>query len=82
MTRYFFDVENGDGPLTDEVGKELANLDAVRAEIVQIMLDLAGDEFLERDDVSIKISARENDGPAVAVAHLNFSHQLSGSTSI
>ncbi|MGF6178652.1 hypothetical protein ABIE33_006972 [Ensifer sp. 4252] len=45
MTRYFFDLRNGDGQTLDEQGLELPSRDAVMQEVTRILVDVARDEL-------------------------------------
>jgi hypothetical protein len=45
MPRYFFHVCNGDGFTEDEVGTELADFDAAKAEAIRTARVIMGDEL-------------------------------------
>ena len=47
--RYYFDLHNGDGPMSDEHGVDLASREVVSKEITRILLDIARDEMPTED---------------------------------
>ena len=59
MTKYYFDLENGDGFLKDENGRELADIAAVHREVATIVLDIASDELNGADPFSAKVIVRD-----------------------
>ena len=74
MPRYFFDLHNGDGPLRDEAGLELANRTEVVREMSRILLDIARDEMPAVDRTMISVTVRSEDRP-VSVATLTFANE-------
>lgn len=46
MTRYFFDLENDDGFLQDQEGRDLADGAATRQEVAFILQDVVHDELM------------------------------------
>ncbi|WP_438750863.1 DUF6894 family protein [Pararhizobium sp. O133] len=74
MGRYFFDLQNGDGPVRDNDGMELDSRAGVAREISRILLDIAQDEIPERMRGAISIVVRDDNGKAVSVANLTFSN--------
>jgi len=41
MRRYFFDIHDGEGVISDEEGMELLNMDAVQDEAANALMDIA-----------------------------------------
>lgn len=72
MTRYFFDLHNGDGETRDEQGVELGSRDAVTQEI---LLDVARDELPDRNRTDISVLVRTDIGKTGSVATLTFRNQ-------
>lgn len=61
MSRYYFDIHNGDGSTRDHEGIELlSKVDASR-EAMRILTAIAADEIRETDLVSIVITVRDGD---------------------
>ncbi|WP_457584490.1 DUF6894 family protein [Ensifer canadensis] len=75
MTRYFFDLNNGDGQTLDEQGLELGSRDAVMQEVTRILVDVARDELPEGIGTEICVSVRTDIGETVSVATLTFRNQ-------
>jgi hypothetical protein len=64
--RYFFHITNGHGPVVDEEGSELADIDAVRLEAAQTMYDLVKSEAPEHQhEISIEVED-ENKKPVLS----------------
>jgi len=78
MPRYFFDVINGEGPMRDDEGVELADLDAVRSEVAKIVTDLARDEVPKEQAVDIVVNARDEADAKVFVGKLQYSGHWQG----
>lgn len=74
MGRYFFDLQNGDGPVRDDEGMELDSRKGIAREISRILLDIARDEIPERMRGAISIVVRDDNGKPVSVANLSFSN--------
>ncbi|MGO4568360.1 hypothetical protein AB4Z52_25715 [Rhizobium sp. 2YAF20] len=75
MSRYFFDLHNGDGPIRDEQGIALPSRARVSKELARILLDVARDELPDSDRAVISITVRDESGNAVSVATLTFSNE-------
>jgi hypothetical protein len=75
MSRYFFDLNNGDGPTRDEEGLELPSRAQVSKELARILLDVARDELPDSDRAVISITVRDERGTAVSVASLTFNNE-------
>lgn len=58
MTRYFFDLSNGDGHTRDDHGLELGSREAVLRQLARILVDIARDELPEGDGTDISVSVR------------------------
>jgi hypothetical protein len=70
MTRYHFNIRNGDGFIEDEEGRELAGPDVARAEAVKGARSLIADGILQgRLDLSGTIEVTDAKGePLFAIA--------------
>lgn len=75
MPRYYFDLQNGDGPTRDEHGVELASRDRVTKEVTRILLDIARDELLETSRTIVSITVRDEAGNAISIANLTFTNE-------
>lgn len=75
MTRYFFDLRNGDGQTLDEQGLELPSRDAVMQEVTRILVDVARDELPGGVGTEISVSVRTDIGKTVSVSTLMFQNQ-------
>lgn len=80
MSRYFFDLHNGDGPLSDDQGTECASLELVRNEAAKILLDVARDEMVAADTAVISITVRDADGLAILVSSITLSNEWLGTS--
>ncbi|HTO31479.1 MAG TPA: hypothetical protein VL202_09930 [Pararhizobium sp.] len=74
MSRYFFALQNGDGPVRDNEGLELAARADIVREVGHILLEIARDETLEQARGTAAIVVRDINGKAVQVAELTFSN--------
>lgn len=75
MSRYFFDLHNGDGPVRDEHGVELSSQDRIPREIARILLDIARDELPQDDRLVISVTVRDERGAAISVASLTYNNE-------
>lgn len=75
MSRYYFDLHNGDGPLKDELGVEIASRTGVVQEVAKIMLEIARDELPTTDRATISVTVRDADGEPISVSILTFSNE-------
>jgi hypothetical protein len=62
MSRYYFGLHNGDGPLRDEAGVDIASRTGVLHEVAKIMLGIARDELPTLDRAVISITVRDEEG--------------------
>jgi hypothetical protein len=53
MRRYFFDVHDGSGVVSDEEGMELSTIDAVQSEAARTLGDMARDELRSRNGTGL-----------------------------
>jgi hypothetical protein len=74
MTRYFFDIQDGDARIPDEEGMIFPNVEAAREEATMSLADLARDRVRERRACSMAIEVRDEKGP-VAEASLEWTDQ-------
>ncbi|PYE29302.1 hypothetical protein C8J38_101443 [Rhizobium sp. PP-WC-2G-219] len=75
MSRYFFDLHNGDGPVLDEEGQEMASRKSVAMEVARILGDIARDEMPETCNGTIALTVRDDTGRTITVARLTFSNE-------
>jgi hypothetical protein len=74
MSRYFFDLHNGDGATRDEDGLELSTRASVTREVTRILLDVVQDEIGEQPNGAVSVVVRDDKGRAVSMANLTFSN--------
>lgn len=60
MKRYYFDVRDQDGLVVDDEGIDLPDMDEVRAEVVQSLLDAVRDGPIISEEVTVEV--RDDDG--------------------
>ncbi|MBD8689579.1 hypothetical protein IFT56_20085 [Rhizobium sp. CFBP 13717] len=76
MTRYFFDVHNGDGEMIDVHGMLLSSADDLPREVGRIMADIARDELPYDDHRGIvTVKVRDEGGRAVSVGSLTYTYE-------
>jgi len=75
MSRYYFDLHNGDGPTCDNEGMELSSRDSVTRQITRILVDVARDELPCEDRAVISVKVRDEAGKVVSVASLTFNNE-------
>lgn len=73
MPRYFFDIQDNGGIAADEVGLELADLQAAEIEAAQSLADLAKNMPSGADRRDIEIAVRTDNRPLFKAA---FIYQL------
>ena len=70
MTRYYFDIHEGDDLASDEEGLELSSLQAVQEEAARSLADMARDAVRGEPDGAahdMSIEVRDADGPVMEV---------------
>ena len=72
MARYFFDFTNNGDLIQDKEGDELDGLQAVRAEAVAILPDLAKNLEIDSDQHTFAVTARDVTGRPIFRAKLSF----------
>jgi len=75
MSRYFFDLHNGDGPTIDHEGVDLSSREAVTREVTRILVDLARDEMPSEQRAIISVKVRNATGKVVSVSSLTFNNE-------
>ncbi|WP_160003395.1 hypothetical protein [Rhizobium sp. 18055] len=75
MSRYYFDLHNGDGPLKDEHGTELSSRAGIPTEVAKILLEIARDELPTCDHATISVTVRDESGRPVSVSSLTFRNE-------
>jgi len=76
-TRYFFDIHNGDGQVTDDIGMLISSKADLPREVARIMSDIARDELPydeHRGIVTVKV--RDGDGRSISVGSLTFTYEV------
>lgn len=72
MSRYYFDLHNGDGPLRDDEGVELYSRASVARQVARILSDIARDELPTQDRSVITVKVRDGTGKTISVSSLTF----------
>jgi len=72
MSRFFFDLQNGDGLLRDTDGHELPDRAAVRQEIAAILRDVVRDELDGNTPFDAEVTVRDEQGSIISSASLSF----------
>ncbi|KJC60200.1 hypothetical protein UP10_14085 [Bradyrhizobium sp. LTSPM299] len=65
MTRYFFDIREGDKVAIDEEGEDLPSVQAAQEEAAGSLADLARDEIGCYPFCQMSIAVRDTGGPVV-----------------
>jgi hypothetical protein len=65
MTRYFFDIREGDKVAIDEEGKDLPSVESAQEEAARSLADLARDKIGCYPFCQMSIEVRDTDGPVV-----------------
>jgi hypothetical protein len=67
MTRYYFDLREGDILVVDEEGLELPDIESVHQQAAKSVLDMAKDAVVERGGRMqwMAIDARDDEGPVL-----------------
>jgi len=78
MTRYYFDLRDGDNVVPDEEGLELYDIEAVRTEAAYALTDLARDviraKLISGGTRDLAVEVRDDHGP-VMLARFQFEIQ-------
>ncbi len=75
MSRYYFDLHNGDGSLKDEMGVEIASHAGIVQEVAKIMSEIARDEIPTTNRATISVTVRDEKGEAISVSTLSFNSE-------
>ncbi|NEU99136.1 hypothetical protein FNJ47_25740 [Bradyrhizobium sp. UFLA 03-164] len=65
MTRYYFDLRDGDDLAIDEEGLEMPNLAAVREEAARTLADMVRDSITGQNLDQIAVEVRDDNGPVL-----------------
>jgi hypothetical protein len=65
MTRYFFDIREGNKFAPDEEGIELPHVEAAQIEAARSLADLVRDKIDSQPFTFMSIQVRDSDGPIV-----------------
>lgn len=72
MPRYFFDVHDRDGLYVDDVGIELANMEAARREARRALSDMVRDALREDKGLGVSVKIRDgSEGPVLITVTLS-----------
>ena len=75
--RYYFDIHNGDGELTDEQGMLLSSAEDLPRQVVRIMADIARDELPFNDHRGIvTVTVRDEEGRTISIGTLTFTYEV------
>lgn len=72
MSRFYFDLHNGDGPTTDNEGMDLSSREGIARQLSRILVDVARDEMPIEDRAVISVKVRNESGKVISVATLTF----------
>ncbi|MBA8903031.1 MULTISPECIES: hypothetical protein [unclassified Phyllobacterium] len=72
MSRYYFDLHNGDGRFIDEDGVEMKSREDVTKQASRILLDIARDEIPEAGRGIASISIRDSKSKPIGLISLTF----------
>jgi len=72
MARYFFDLINGDGPISDEQGQEISTREEISREVSRILTDIAREELPGSEEGMISVEVRDEQGQPVFTGRLSF----------
>ncbi|WP_117196186.1 DUF6894 family protein [Rhizobium terrae] len=76
MSRYFFDLHNGDGEVADENGVILNSEADVPHEVARILTGIAMEEFTHEDRRGvITVKVRNAEGTSISVGTLTFTYE-------
>jgi hypothetical protein len=78
MSRYFFELRNGDGTTADPEGMELASRDKLVSEVSRLMLDIVREELPDQESGAVSVIVRDEAGQVVSVANLSFTNHWLG----
>ncbi|QQR37633.1 hypothetical protein JI749_08530 [Devosia oryziradicis] len=66
MPHYFFDIHDGEGVFTDEVGMDLPDMDTAIREARRALADMVRDALRDQDGAKVLICIRDGaDGPVM-----------------
>ena len=73
MTRYFFDLRDGDEFSPDDEGTELDGVEAARAEVIRAFPAIAAQRIRDnRERAEFEMTVRDDGGREVMRANLSF----------
>lgn len=78
MSRFYFDLHNGEGPTRDDEGQELPSHAAVAREVARILLDVANEEMTGTDRLIVSLTVRDENDRTISVANLTFTSEWMG----
>lgn len=72
MPRFYFDIVNGHGPIPDDEGLELADLNAAQKEAVMSLVDMVKEMRPTTESHAIEVEVRDEKRTPVLKARLHF----------
>lgn len=78
MARYYFDIHNGTGQMTDSEGLEMESGARIESEVARILTDIARDEFAAVADGEVAVEVRNEAGAVVFYGSLTFQAKWTG----
>jgi hypothetical protein len=75
MPRYFFDVINSQGPMRDDEGLELPTAEAVTSTAALMLLDLARDEIVHQQNLTVSVRVRDDHDLHIFASRLGLTSQ-------
>lgn len=78
MTRYFFDIMNGNGDIRDETGLEFSTDAQVESEIAKILSDIVREEVISERNGRVIVIVRDEGGRERFRGSLVFSVEAAG----
>ncbi|CAN7549902.1 hypothetical protein LJR030_000827 [Rhizobium sp. LjRoot30] len=78
MARYYFDIHNGSGPVTDSDGLEMESAARIESEVARILTGIARDEFAAAVDGEVAVEVRNEAGTVVFYGSLTFQAKWTG----
>jgi hypothetical protein len=75
MSRYYFDIHDGEGLFVDEQGMDLVDMDAAIAEARRALADMVRDSLRGQGGSDLSILIRDGaDGPVLMTCSLTMIH--------
>lgn len=75
MSRYYFDLTNGSGPIRDEDGQDFACRSDLAREVARTLGDIARDDMADMAAGTIALTVRDQTGRTISKVRLTFSSE-------